>query len=273
VVAATVICLILGGATAWALSAPRPARGDAEPTYLLAQVEPSPVAGGAKEVEKSSLRKRRQTKSSAEEDRRRRPEPALLAAIPHSIPITAKPGGRKVIGRMPAGSRFFDVPLKAWIMERSNNRRFGKVTIPYSGSRATGWIRLRGLDLGRTRYSVSVDLSRRVLTVKRLNKVVMRFPAATGAPSSPSPVGRYFVTDRVSADPGGPFGSFAFGLSGIQPNLPPGWTGGDQMAIHGTNDPSSIGRPVTAGCPRVSERALDRLKPVMRLGTPVEIKP
>jgi lipoprotein-anchoring transpeptidase ErfK/SrfK len=68
-------------------------------------------------------------------------------------------------------------------------------------------------------------------------------------------------------------GTFAFGISGIQPNLPPGWGGGDQLAIHGTNDASSIGRSASAGCLRVSEATLARLRRVLRLGTPVVIHP
>jgi hypothetical protein len=79
------------------------------------------------------------------------------------------------------------------------------------------------------------------------------------------------VTDRVPFARGSYLGSFAFGISGIQPRLPPGWSGGNQLAIHGTNDPSSIGRSVSAGCLRVSEAALARLKPLLRLGTPVVI--
>jgi lipoprotein-anchoring transpeptidase ErfK/SrfK len=79
------------------------------------------------------------------------------------------------------------------------------------------------------------------------------------------------VTDRVAFQGDGYLGSFALGLSGIQPNLPSGWTGGDQLAIHGTSDPSSIGRSVSAGCVRVSEATLDRLRRVVRLGTPVII--
>jgi hypothetical protein len=66
-------------------------------------------------------------------------------------------------------------------------------------------------------------------------------------------------------------GTFAFGISGIQPNLPPGWNGGNQLAIHGTNNPSSIGRSVSAGCVRVSEETLDRLLPLLEYGTPVII--
>ena len=212
-------------------------------------------------------------RTSGPRQERTEPRPALLAEIPRNLPITVRPGNGKVIGQMPAGSRYFGEPHKAWIQERSTDGRYGRVAVPYSGTRATGWIRIAGLDLSRTPYRVSIDVSRHLVTVRRLNKVVMSLPAATGAPASPTPPGRYFVTDLVAATPGGSFGSYAFGLSGIQPKLPVGWSGGDQLAIHGTNDPSSIGTAASAGCLRVSERALDRLKPLLRLGTPVTVKP
>jgi lipoprotein-anchoring transpeptidase ErfK/SrfK len=100
----------------------------------------------------------------------------------------------------------------------------------------------------------------------------MRLPVAVGSAGSPTPPGRYFVTDTVPFDPSGPLGAFAFGISGIQPNLPPGWYGADQLAIHGTNDPGSIGQPVTAGCLRVTNEVTEKLKPILQLGTPVTFK-
>ena len=109
--------------------------------------------------------------------------------------------------------------------------------------------------------------------VERRGEILVRVPGATGASVSPTPPGEYVVTDHVAFGAGSSLGSFAFGISGIQPNLPPGWSGGDQLAIHGTNDPSSIGRSVSAGCVRVSEWALDRFKPLLRQGTPVIIVP
>jgi lipoprotein-anchoring transpeptidase ErfK/SrfK len=136
-----------------------------------------------------------------------------------------------------------------------------------------GWIDLRGLHTARTGIRVDADLSRHLVVLRRRGLVVGRFRAATGAPRSPTPPGRYFVTDRVAFSPTSSYGAFALGLSGIQPNLPSGWTGGDQLAIHGTNHPSSIGRSVSAGCLRVSRRALRRLKPLLALGTPVVVRP
>ena len=67
--------------------------------------------------------------------------------------------------------------------------------------------------------------------------------------------------------------SYAFGLSGHQPYLPPNWSGGDQLAIHGTDDPASIGTAASHGCLRVSPQALARLRPALHLGTPVVIMP
>jgi lipoprotein-anchoring transpeptidase ErfK/SrfK len=124
-----------------------------------------------------------------------------------------------------------------------------------------------------TRISVQVDLSRHLLTVMRGARPVAHFPAATGAPSTPTPTGRYFVTDRVPFSPGSAYGSFAFGISGIQSHLPAGWWGGDQLAIHGTSAPSTIGTSASAGCLRVSEQALARLRPLLRPGTPVIVRP
>jgi lipoprotein-anchoring transpeptidase ErfK/SrfK len=119
---------------------------------------------------------------------------------------------------------------------------------------------------------VHVDLSEHRLTVEKRGQVLFGTRTATGTSSSPTPVGDYFVTDRIPFS-GGYLGTFAFGISGIQPRLPAGWSGGNQLAIHGTNDPSSIGTSASAGCMRVSERTLDRLKPLLRLGTPVIVEP
>ena len=173
---------------------------------------------------------------------------------------------------MPAASRFYGEPHVAWVQEVSPDGRFGLVPVPYVAGDRSGWMRLRGLETARTAVSVEADLSTHRLTVLHGDEIVFSAPIATGAPGSPTPVGHYFVTDRVAFPAGGVFGTLAFGISGIQPNLPAGWSGGDQLAIHGTNDASSIGRSASAGCLRVSERILDRLRPLLRLGTPVTIQ-
>ncbi|HEX7248459.1 MAG TPA: L,D-transpeptidase [Actinomycetota bacterium] len=202
------------------------------------------------------------------------PEPAapkghLLVRVPRDMAVRANPNpDASVVGTMPSGSKYYDVPITAWVEDVSPDGRWGRVEIPYVWPRRHGWILLRDLARRTTGVEVQVDLSEHRITVTRFGRSLFGMPAATGAVISPTPPGEYFVTDRIAFS-GGSLGTFAFGISGIQPNLPPGWNGGNQLAIHGTNDPSSIGRSASAGCLRVSERSLDRLKPLLALGTPV----
>jgi lipoprotein-anchoring transpeptidase ErfK/SrfK len=198
---------------------------------------------------------------------------SLLVRITHDFAMRARPGQGRVVGILPAGSKYYRTPTVAWVQRVSLDGRFGELAVPYSGTGTMGWIPLRGLQRISTFLQVEVDLSRHRVAVERRGRVLFGTRAAIGAPSSATPTGRYFVTDRVSFPSGGALGRYAFGISGIQPNPPDGWTAGDQLAIHGTNDPASIGRSVSAGCVRVSAATLRRLVPLLRLGTPVVIHP
>ena len=183
-----------------------------------------------------------------------------------------RPDGRsKVVGTVVTSSKYYRIGIVAWVEEVAKGGRWGRVEIPYSWPRRDGWIELDGLRKETTWVSVEVDLSRHRVTVSKRGERLFSFPGAIGAAASPTPSGEYFVTDRIAFARGSYLGSFAFGISGIQPRLPTGWSGGNQLAIHGTNSPWTIGRNASAGCVRVSEQALARMKPLLRLGTPVVI--
>ena len=69
----------------------------------------------------------------------------------------------------------------------------------------------------------------------------------------------------------GPYGSYAYGLSGFS-NVLTSFGGGDGViGIHGTNDPSSIGQDVSHGCIRLQNADIERLVRFLPLGTPVDI--
>jgi hypothetical protein len=194
----------------------------------------------------------------------------VLVHVPRTLPAFARPqAGAARVGVVPAGSKYYGIPIVAWVETVSADGRWGLVDLPYTWPRREGWIRIKGLSRDTTRVRVEVDLSQHMVIVRKFGKVLFRAPGATGASYSPTPVGEYFVTDRVPFGAGSALGSFAFGISGIQPRLPAGWSGGNQLAIHGTNNPSSIGRSVSAGCVRVSESTLARLMPLLVYGTPV----
>ena len=102
--------------------------------------------------------------------------------------------------------------------------------------------------------------------------MIFRRRVSIGAPDSPTPSGRFHVTDQISGRRWG-LGCCIVVLSGSQPRLPAGWNGGDRLAIHGRpSSAETIGAPTSAGCLHATEqtlRALARLP----LGTPVVIHP
>ncbi len=202
-----------------------------------------------------------------------KPVPELLVRVRAATPVRARPAlGAHAIGVVPAGSKYYHVGLWAWIETTAKHGRWGRVSVPYTWPHRDGWISLRGLRRARTFVEVHIDLSSHRVSVTRFGKPLVGFRAGVGASYSPTPTGRYFVTDRIPFSPGSVLGSFAFGISGIQPRLPAGWSGGDQLAIHGTNEPWTIGRNASAGCVHVTEHALHELEPLLRLGTPIIIE-
>lgn len=242
----------------------------AEPTGAANPLSGAPTSAGVSEKEPTPDAPADPRAATRPE----RPDPAVLVRVDAHTTVRARPDAdARAIGTMPSSSKYYHVPIEAWVERTSPNGRWGLVHVPYSWPQREGWILIAGLPSETTGVRVEIDLSRHRVTVTRFGERLFSTRAATGAPSSPTPPGRYFVTDRVPFAAGSALGSFAFGISGIQPNLPPGWSGGDQLAIHGTNDPSSIGRSVSAGCIRVSEASLRRLEPLLRLGTPVVIEP
>jgi lipoprotein-anchoring transpeptidase ErfK/SrfK len=137
------------------------------------------------------------------------------------------------------------------------------------------WVRRgsRGLKLRRTRWSLHADLSARSLVLRKAGRRVMRIVVAVGRPGSETPTGRFAVTDKLSGPRFGPYyGCCILALSGRQPNTPPGWTGGNRLAIHGTDSPSSIGAAASAGCLRAADAPLRVLMRKVPLGTPVFIR-
>ena len=147
-----------------------------------------------------------------------------------------------------------------------------QVLVPGRPVGATAWLADPGLDLRPVSTEIRVDLATRTLTVYEANQAILSTPAAIGAPATPTPTGRFSMTDKLDTqNPGGAYGRYAFGLSGRSAVLTE-FDGGDgQIGIHGTNVPSSIGQAVSHGCVRVPNTVMEQLDAILPLGTPVVI--
>ena len=146
------------------------------------------------------------------------------------------------------------------------------VQLPMKPNGITGWVEADDVELAAVTTRVVVDLSERRVTLFDHGEVVLSAPAAIGSSETPTPVGRFYVNQRlVPHDASGPFGPGAIGISAFSDVLT-GWTQGGPIAIHGTNRPELIGRAVSNGCIRVRNDLLQQLFDRTRAGTPVTVR-
>jgi lipoprotein-anchoring transpeptidase ErfK/SrfK len=146
------------------------------------------------------------------------------------------------------------------------------VALPLRPNGVTGWVRARNVQRALVHTRITVDLSERRVRLYRRGKLVLSSRAAVGSSATPTPLGRYYVNQRlVPRDASGPFGPGAVGISAFSPVLT-GWAQGGPIAIHGTNEPWSIGHAVSNGCIRLPNPVLRRLFKQALAGTPVLIR-
>jgi L,D-transpeptidase catalytic domain len=146
-----------------------------------------------------------------------------------------------------------------------------RVQLPIRPNGVTGWVRARQIDVGVVRTRILVDLSKRRLTLYKDGRSVLTAPVAVGSSSTPTPAGRFYVDQRLlPADAWGPWGPGAIGISAHSDVLRR-WVQGGPIAIHGTNEPDSIGRAASHGCIRLENEVLKRVFEQAVAGTPVII--
>jgi lipoprotein-anchoring transpeptidase ErfK/SrfK len=149
-----------------------------------------------------------------------------------------------------------------------------EVFLPVRPNGTTGWVDPADVNLYSTDMQLDVYHENHTLTFSEAGVVVATYPIATGADDLPTPGGTYFIRELLAPpNPKGAYGPYAYGLSGYSPVLD-NFNGGDAViGIHGTDEPSSIGKDVSHGCIRMHNADITELveKWQLPLGTPVYI--
>jgi lipoprotein-anchoring transpeptidase ErfK/SrfK len=194
---------------------------------------------------------------------------ALVAVVHHSTRMRSSPGGHAYV-KVPTHTEFGS-PQAMWVV-RTSGPWLGVIS-PLAGNGKVGWIPARAASLSRVSWQLKVTLAERRLTVLDKGHVRARFTIAVGAPDAPTPTGRFAVTDRLTTgDNAGPYGCCILALSAKAPHAISDWDGGNRIAIHSTPETSSIGKPVSHGCMRLTLAEGRWLLNHIPLGTPTVVQ-
>jgi lipoprotein-anchoring transpeptidase ErfK/SrfK len=130
----------------------------------------------------------------------------------------------------------------------------------------------RKLKVNTAKFSIVVDKSQNILTLKSGQDIVKTYRVSTGK-NSCTPVGTFKITNKIvdplwykgpgmvipAGDPKNVLGSRWLGIS--KPSY----------GIHGTVQPDSIGESVTEGCVRMKNSDVEELYVIVPEGTEVVI--
>lgn len=272
--AAAGLATLLLAAGATAVSEPgrlggglRPAAADGEDRNREAQRARQPVTGGSGspdergEVEQATAQRPQRARGVA-----RRQVGGLGAQLRRPTWLRRSPAGGTVRG-LDMRTRFGGPVILTVVARRGP---WLGVLHEALGNGRAGWVHEDNVRLLRERWHIRVDRSARRAVVRRDGRVVDRFPVGVGRPESPTPLGRFGVTDRMVTGGSSSYGCCILALTGRQPHLPAGWRGGDRLALHGGTD-DRIGDARSAGCVNVRNADMRRLIRRIPVGTRVDI--
>lgn len=201
-----------------------------------------------------------------------KPDPVVVAeaAVP-LVEVFDSPDDAEAARRVPS-PRPSGAPAVFLVLQRK--AAMAEVLLPVEPAGSSGWVRLADVTLAQHRWRIVVELGAYRLTVFHGPDVVRVETIGVGTAATPTPGGRWYTTELLRpprAD--GPYGAYAFGLSGFTgtEDGPPGVFG--QLGLHGTNDPSTLGRNVSLGCLRMTNEAITALATQLPLGVPVDVRP
>lgn len=161
-------------------------------------------------------------------------------------------------------------PLVFLVTERGE--AWHKVLLPVRPNGSTGWVRASEVGLTGHNYRISVTLEAHNLRLLHQGRLIFETRVAVARDNAPTPGGLYYTTELLQPpNPNGPYGTYAYGLSGFSEVFTSFAGGPGQLGIHGTDEPESIGTDASSGCVRLVNADIELLAGMLPLGVPVEI--
>jgi lipoprotein-anchoring transpeptidase ErfK/SrfK len=166
------------------------------------------------------------------------------------------------------------IPIVFLVKEREEGADRAEVFLPVRPNGSTGWVDVDDVTITSVPYRIEIGITAHRLQVFRDDEVILDEPVGVGRTDRPTPGGVYYLKELLQPpDPNGPYGTYAYGLSGFSNVLQSFNGGAGVIGIHGTNEPDKVGTDVSSGCIRLNNEAIERMVEEigLPLGTPVEI--
>jgi lipoprotein-anchoring transpeptidase ErfK/SrfK len=167
----------------------------------------------------------------------------------------------------------YGLPRTFLVTDQTSRPGWLNVLLPIRPNGASGWIRASDVTLGSSEYEIRVEIGARKLMLLKLGQPVLESAVVVGSDKTPTPPGKFYVTDPVDlhSNPNAGYGVFALGISGFSEVLTSFNGGPGQLAVHGTNNPGQVGQNISNGCVRVPNDIIEQIAAQTPLGTPVTI--
>ena len=145
-----------------------------------------------------------------------------------------------------------------------------EVLLPVRPNGSSGWVAAAEVTVQRVTHRLEMSVTTNELRLFTDGELVRTMPAASGTGDTPTPLGRFFLTELLEPTNAG-YGPYAYGTSGFSEVLTSFGGGPGQVGLHGTDDADSVGRAVSHGCIRLSDEDITFLAETLPLGTPLDV--
>ena len=203
---------------------------------------------------------------------------ANVARVLFTTKATERPGRGRLLARLrpvaPLGGGEAQYAVTA--QRVVGGRLYARVLLAQRPNGAAGWVSGDDVALLRTPWRIGVDLRARRVTVSRDGRRVKTIRAVVGAASTPTPRGRFAVSELLAQRPAtGFFGSWILPLTAFSERLTEYQGGPGRVAIHGRGGRSfadPLGSASSHGCIRIQNADADWLARRIEPGVPVTIR-
>lgn len=192
-------------------------------------------------------------------------------AVAHATPSAAAP----VVAQLSASTPLTGAQTVLPVLRSArgeDGKTWLKVRLPARPNGATGWVTTRAGTLGATTWRIVVHRDERRAIVLDDGKPRATFTIIVGKPSTPTPLGTFFVVEKLHIGAGKPEGPWALATSAYS-NILQEYDGGPgQVALHGTTGlTGTLGTFASHGCIRFAPAAITWIADHVDAGTTIVV--